>query len=683
MRRSFRILLMIIIFFLPTYISASASLTDHLVPIPGYSDGKRYIGEVKLFYNEYPTNRYRLETYVDTSDDWKPWNWGDGVEHSFYLQLMEMVNTIWTYNIIFSSFIIKVVQEAFKLNFISDVIDIIGEAVQNIAGFGPGGFTKQGIWPLLLTFILTLTGTWAAYVGMIKRESSRAWGGLLSTLIIFVFALGFFSNTGKILGGLNDWSSNLQSEVLAISASIVDPEASYNKEEAIATIHNQLFDLMVKKPYLLMQYGTTDVDKDRVKKLLKLRPNDESRHTLVKDEADGKKEITGGKKNEMMSLGGVTERLGFIPLLLLSNAIIGLILLIVSGSIILYQMFFITLALFSPVPLLMALMPRWQQAGIGWLMKLLHTQIMKIGISLFLTILFGISAILYRATESSKLGYIWMMTIQIICFVGLIIKRRDFFNIVSTATNNIQSNSGHALQNSLRKYYQMKTVGNLGGVLTGRNKWKSPAPLANRRSKGDYNGNRRSKPYVKKDYYGNRISPQGQNSTDDLKPYIQQGNRQSKETNAHVKEKDPLHGVDRNGKNEENMDRTDDKELNINENKLPKLSVVKDDFQSFGRYNSAQVEDRTAGPLPDHLLKDTDDIKQHVNHKETDLARRQSRYYMERRNREHIEKNRNTSPNNHVKGTDDLQNSDRKSSGFNGTLMNNTDQTRTSRKNSN
>lgn len=52
--------------------------------------------------------------------------------------------------------------------------------------------------------------------------------------------------------------------------------------------------------------------------------------------------------------------------------------------------------------------------------------------TLLLTILFGISAILYRATETGGLGYLGMMLLQIICFVGIWAKRKELFNIVST-----------------------------------------------------------------------------------------------------------------------------------------------------------------------------------------------------------------------------------------------------------
>ena len=76
----------------------------------------------------------------------------------------------------------------------------------------------------------------------------------------------------KYIGGINKWSSNLQSNILGISASIVNPGASYNAEEGIATVRNQMFDLMVKKPYMLMQYGTTEVDDGTCKYILSIDP---------------------------------------------------------------------------------------------------------------------------------------------------------------------------------------------------------------------------------------------------------------------------------------------------------------------------------------------------------------------------------------------------------------------------
>jgi hypothetical protein len=433
---------------------SAESLQDNLVPQDRESGS---VGEVHLKYNEYPQHHYELDTYVDTSSDWMPWNWADGAGKQIYIALMEVVNAVWSLNVLLSNFTMKIVQEAFELDFVSGVVTEIGAAIQNIAGFGPSGFMGNGLWPLLVTFIIAIVGAWATYVGMIKRESSRAWGGLISSLVIFVFSLGFFSNASTVLKGINDWSSDLQSDVLAVSASIVNPGVSYTKEEGIASIRNQMFDLMVKKPYMLMQYGTTEVDEGRVNELLSIDPilKAEQRQEKAKQEIDD-------QDNTMMSIDGITQRAAFVPLLFIGNAIIGLFLLIVSGSIILYQMIFLALVLFAPVPLLMALVPRWKQTAFDWSMKVLHAQLMKIAIALLLTILFGISAILYRATESSDLGYLGMMILQIICFVGIWAKRKELFSMVATATNNVQSSTGATLQSYRQKFKQARNIARTG-----------------------------------------------------------------------------------------------------------------------------------------------------------------------------------------------------------------------------
>ncbi|MFI9225266.1 CD3337/EF1877 family mobilome membrane protein [Peribacillus frigoritolerans] len=451
MKKLLRFFLLSVALLLALQVPASAaSLQDNLVP---QDSETKTVGEVDLKYNEYPQHHYKLDTWVDTDGDWMPWNWADGAGKQIYIALMEIINSIWTVNILLANFTMKVVQEAFELDFISNVTDEIGLAIQNIAGFGPGGFMADGLWPLLVTFIIGIVGAWATYVGMVKRESSRAWGGLISSIIIFVFALGFFSNAPLILKGVNKWSSDLQSDILAVSASVVNPGSSYNADEGIATIRNQMFDLMVKKPYMLMQYGTTEVGKERVNDLLSVDP-------FLKSEDRNKKaevEVTQ-KDNTMMSIDGVTQRAGFVPLLFLANSIIGIFLLIVSGTIILYQMIFLALVLFAPVPLLMALVPRWKHSAFDWGMKVLHAQLMKIAIALLLTILFGISAILYRATETGDLGYLGMMLLQIICFVGVWAKRKELFNIVSTAVSNVESSTGATLQGYKQKYKQAKKM---------------------------------------------------------------------------------------------------------------------------------------------------------------------------------------------------------------------------------
>lgn len=444
MKKAIRVLIIAIGLFMTMQIPAYANLQNNLVP---QQEDKKTEGQVELNYNAHPNHHYKLDTYIDTDGDWMPWNWGEGASNQLFIALSEIINASWMINVTVSSFTMMMVQEAFQLDFVSDVIDQVAAAIQNIAGFGPSGFMGTGIWPLLIIFMISIVGAWATYVGMIKRELNRAWGGLISSLVIFVFSLGFFSNADEVLSGVNKWSSDLQSDILAVSASIVNPGASYTKEEGIATIRNQMFDLMIYKPYQLLQYGTTDVEEERVNKLLDIDPykNGEEREEMVKSEVEN-------DDNTMMSLQGISQRAAFVPLLGIANLIISIFLLLISGSIILYQLVFLVLALFAPVPLLMALVPRWQQTAVDWAMKLIHAQLMKIAIAFLLTILFGVSAILYRATEESDLGYLAMLLIQIICFLGVWAKRNELFSMVSTAANNVSSSTGQTLANYKQKY---------------------------------------------------------------------------------------------------------------------------------------------------------------------------------------------------------------------------------------
>lgn len=39
-------------------------------------------------YARYPLERYLLDFYVDTSGDWLPWNWGEGISNNLYSALI-------------------------------------------------------------------------------------------------------------------------------------------------------------------------------------------------------------------------------------------------------------------------------------------------------------------------------------------------------------------------------------------------------------------------------------------------------------------------------------------------------------------------------------------------------------------------------------------------------------------
>lgn len=419
--------------FMGTAVSAS-SLEDNVVPQNEHS----FEGKVELEYNKYPKSSYVLDLYIDRTNN--PFNISGKIDDGIQAFRLDLLNSVWMFMVVVVNFVIFVVGEAFKLDFIDSIIAQITGAIQDIAGFDAGGFRTNGLWPILITFIITLVGAWAVYVGMVKREQNRAMSGLLSMILVFGISLGFFSQADKILTQLNGWSKELQNSVLNISGGIVTPGTGYSEYEGIATMQNQMFDVMIQKPYLFMQYGTASADASEI---LSLKPGSEDRASYVE------RQVKGG--NTMMGVDGLGSRTWFLILLFISNLILGGQLLLMAAAVLLFQVIFIAMVLFAPVPLLMALVPAWQSKAFDWAMKTLHALLMKIGFALLMTVMFTISKILYNAVDQTEYGYLFVLGMQILCFVGIWLKRKELLSFINTATANITSTTRGSLD-SYREY---------------------------------------------------------------------------------------------------------------------------------------------------------------------------------------------------------------------------------------
>jgi hypothetical protein len=85
-------------------------------------------------YSKYGLDNYQLDFYVDNSWGWLPWNWSDGLGKSVMYGLYAITNFIWTISLYLSNATGYLVQEAYKLDFISQTADSIGKNIQTIAG---------------------------------------------------------------------------------------------------------------------------------------------------------------------------------------------------------------------------------------------------------------------------------------------------------------------------------------------------------------------------------------------------------------------------------------------------------------------------------------------------------------------------------------------------------------------
>ena len=109
-------------------------------------------------YSKYPLSNYQLDFYVDNSWSWLPWNWLDGIGKSVQYGLYCITNFVWTISLYLSNATGYVVQEAYKLDFINDMADSIGQSIQTLAGVTENGFSSTGFYVGFLLLIILIVG---------------------------------------------------------------------------------------------------------------------------------------------------------------------------------------------------------------------------------------------------------------------------------------------------------------------------------------------------------------------------------------------------------------------------------------------------------------------------------------------------------------------------------------------
>ncbi|PEF81539.1 CD3337/EF1877 family mobilome membrane protein [Bacillus toyonensis] len=435
----------------------------------------------KLKFEEYPPSSYGIDVYTPEGgfgESLKFWKWKDSIKEQIVATIFILISITWTVNLAISSLVTSLVGQSMSLNIVADVGDKLGEVISKTAGFN--GSWGNGIYSELIGLMLALLACWVIWVGFIQRRQSEMLGGLLKALGILVFTLGFFANSSYIIKGLNNFSEQVNKTVLDTSQSISG--ASEGHSSGVDSITDLTHTLLIKQPYTLLQFGTTDMKKigdERIKKLL-TTTDPEKRKDLIKEEV----EI---QKNKTLSLDATFERGALVLLLGVINAPLWIVLGLCSMAMLFYQLMFIIVALMSPVMLLMALVPAWTGTAKKFLAELFRTLLMKVAIGFLVTLMFWVSSILFSATD--KYGYLVVAILQILSFLGVWLYRKTIFDAITTVPASAgAARASDAMSNIRQKYRDVrrgsKTVGR--GVAVAGAAGVASAAMARKMGKSGY-----------------------------------------------------------------------------------------------------------------------------------------------------------------------------------------------------
>lgn len=377
-------------------------------------------------YSMYSLDHYQLDFFVDDSWDWLPWNWSDGIGKNVMYGLYAITNFVWTVSLYISNATGYVIQEAYKLDFISDTAQSIGKNIQTLAGVTQSGFSTEGFYVGFLLIFILIVGIYVAYVGLIKRESSKAIHAVMNFVTVFLVSASFIVFAPDYITKINDFSSDISSSALSLGTKIVAPDTDTEGQDSVDTIRDSLFAIQVEQPWLLLQYGDSDKEElgsDRVDQLVSVDPDDnngEDREKVVKGEIED-------QKNKNMTITKTMDRLGTVVFLFIFDLGISIFIFLLTGIMIFSQILFIIYAMFLPISFLMSMLPTYEGMAKKAIEKLFNTIMLRAGITLVITTAFSISSMFYSLSD----GYPFFMVafLQIVTFAGVYSKLGDLMSM--------------------------------------------------------------------------------------------------------------------------------------------------------------------------------------------------------------------------------------------------------------
>lgn len=392
--------------------------------------------EAGNLYSQYSLSNYQLDFFVDSSWDWLPWNWGDGLGKSVMYGLYAITNFIWTVSLYLANATGYVVQEAYKLDFISDTAESIGKNIQTLAGITENGLQTSGFYFGFLLLMILVVGMYVTYTGVLKRETTKAVRAVLNFVMIFQLSGSFIAYAPTYITKINDFSSDVSEAALTLGTKIVMPNSETQGKDSVDLIRDSLFSIQVQQPWLLLQFNDSNIEEigeERVNQLLTISPDDNK----GKDREEAVKNEIEENDNVNLSITKTMNRLGTVVFLVLFNIGISFFVFLLTGIMLFSQILFIIFAMFLPISFLLSMLPTYESLGKKAIIRLFNTIMMRAGVTLVITTAFSISTMFFNI--SGTYPFFMVAFLQIVTFAGIYFKLGDIMSMFNLQSNDSQS----------------------------------------------------------------------------------------------------------------------------------------------------------------------------------------------------------------------------------------------------
>ena len=397
-------------------------------------------------FSRYPIDNYQLDFYVDSSWDLLPWNWLDGIGKTAQYAIYLFTNFLWTLNLYISNAVGYLIQQAYDLDFISSAASEIGKNIQLIAGVSASGLDSMGLFPGMMAIVTLLVGVYCTYVGLVKRETTKAFHAALNFVVVFVVSVGLIAYAPSAISGVNEFSSDISNGIVDVSAKILAPDTA-GENTGVSAIRDCLFGIQVQQPWLIMQFGDSDVEnigEERVNSLLGTSP-DENRG---KDREEAVKSELEDYDNGNLTVTEVTSRFGLSVFFLIFNLIVSAFAIMLTGSMLLSQILFIISAMFLPVSMLISMIPAFSGTSRRAVISLFNTIMLRVGTTLLTTFVLVLSSLAYTIANGKP--FVVVVLLQVIVFAGVYMERDKLLGMIGLRDEDT-GRIGRAMTNRSRR----------------------------------------------------------------------------------------------------------------------------------------------------------------------------------------------------------------------------------------
>lgn len=344
--------------------------------------------DIPRLSEKYPDNRYDLMTYAD--DKWYQWAQKTGTA-----AIAGIKNLLWNINVIIANITLMVIYQLFSL----DVVALTKDSIMEIASGTAGSLVGN-----LGTFALAIASIGIVIRAYIKQNWQAFFQILTLVLVSLALLFSIQTKSFNYVDAAHTVSVSLENAIMNVNPSLtssqnfqINPDSGNVGDQVSVQVENKAFESLLYKPYLLLQYGTTDEgainaensyegELPRIEEYLSANPVTEDGQQLREDIAKYELEELN---NESIFAGNGFLTSAYTMGIILSTIVQGIVFFFLALMRIMLQFGFIFMLILLPFMLFMSLFPTFE-ALIGKYTK-----------GLFMVILFKAVAVFFVLVGAS------------------------------------------------------------------------------------------------------------------------------------------------------------------------------------------------------------------------------------------------------------------------------------------